>query len=122
MQHEKASLAKVSRITRENTMRLINSRVYNVIAKLIFGLQSMDINGTPKIIRSKYVKHEEFISTNIAFDLELLLKIKKKNVSWIEIPVFSQKRKTGFSTTNLKSVWEMFSYMLKFKLSKDRII
>lgn len=111
------AMVKISRVNRENIMRLLNSRIYNIFAAVIFTLNSLDINGTPKIIVSRYIKSFSFQSENIAFDLELLLMLKEKNLSWFEIPIYSQKRITGSSTTNLKSIWEMLRYIYKFRFT-----
>lgn len=118
MKREKISVAKISRISRENILRYSNSKMYNIFATVLFSTKSMDINGTPKIIKSSLIRKRHFISKNISFDLELLIYLKSKNVSWVEIPVHSFKRKTGFSSTNIKSIWEMLTYMYQFRFKK----
>lgn len=109
------TLVKVSRITRENRQRLINSRLYNLLAKLLFGFATFDINATPKIVAADRIRTYHFISHNIAFDLELLMKMKRDRVRVLDIPVRSLKRTTGTSTTNWKSVMEMVRYMIRFR-------
>ena len=108
-----ADMVKVTRVTRENTSRLVNSRAYNYLGKLMFCFNTIDINGTPKIIRSDVLKKIPLYSHNITLDIELLYKMKQKNLSWKEVPVRSKRRRYGVSTTNIKSIWEMFSYMLR---------
>jgi len=109
---ENVDMIKVSRTTRENTARLINSRLYNFLARRMFGFESIDINGTPKIGKVHVFKNFSFHSHNITFDLELLLKMKRYGYRWIEIPIKSKKRLLGVSTTNVKSAYEMLSYMV----------
>lgn len=111
------TLVKVTRITRENRQRLINSRTYNIFAKLLFGFSTIDINATPKVFDRKLISGYTFISPNIAFDLELLKKITHDGVNVIDIPVKSLRRDAGTSTTNWKSVLEMVRYMLRFRIS-----
>jgi len=115
-------MVKIKRVVRENVLRLIVSRIYNMVANILFGLHSLDINGTPKIIQSSFIKNVEFSSKNICFDLELLLMLKNKNLSWIEIPAFSKKRMGGVSTTNIPSVWEMIKYILRIKFKNWKSI
>ncbi len=110
-------MVKVSRMTRENKTRLVNSRLYNLLAIILFGTKTFDINATPKIIKAKIIKNKQFISENIAFDLELLLFLKKNKYKWKDFSVPSSKRKTGVSTTNIKSIIEMLRYMMIFRFS-----
>jgi glycosyltransferase involved in cell wall biosynthesis len=110
------ALYKIWRTNRENATRLVNSRSYNFISRLLFGLESWDINATPKLMETKLLKSLTLTSENIAIDLELMLKLKKLGLTWREIPVPSKKRDAGKSTTNLNAVWEMLSYMVKFRL------
>ena len=115
----KLSLVKIRRVTRENMTRLINSRIYNFLTRLLFNLDTIDINGTPKLIETRLIREVNLKSENIAIDLELLLKLKSRNLKWMEFPVKLIKRESGISTTNLKAVWEMISYMRKFYFNKQ---
>lgn len=112
------AMVKIRRVSRENFSRFLNSLLFNLVAQIFFDLKSLDINGTPKILKSSLLKSLHLQSTNIALDLELLVKLKKMNLSWLEIPVKSNKRKAGASTTNLNSVFEMLYYMVKFLKSQ----
>src|SRR5439155_20887171 len=47
----RADLVKGRRMTRENTMRAVISRVYNLLANVLFGVGSWDVNGPPKEFR-----------------------------------------------------------------------
>jgi len=105
-------LIKVWRTTRENRLRLVNSRSYNSIAQMLLGIKSWDINATPKIMETKLLKSIPFTATNIGWDAELLWHLKKRELKWIEIPVQSVLRETGSSTTKLSSIWEMLRCVL----------
>ena len=115
---EKYDLVKVTRVKRENTVRFINSKIYNFIAKLILGLSSDDINGTPKILKTSLVEKLRLQSENIALDIELLYKLKKRGALIKEFPAKSKKRGGGASTTNIKSVIEMFLNIIKLRLHR----
>jgi dolichol-phosphate mannosyltransferase len=111
------SLFKIWRTKRENQTRLINSRSFNLISHLVFGIDSRDINATPKLLDTKLLKSVPLTANNIAIDLELLLKLKKRGLTWQEIPAPSLKRDLGESTTKLKTVWEMIAWIIKFKFT-----
>lgn len=111
-------MIKLYRGNRENVMRLLISKVYNFLARVLFKINSRDINATPKIILAKYIKNMNFSSNNIGFDLELLIHLNKEKISWVEVPGYSERRKFGRSTTSIRSVWEMLLYMLRFYLKK----
>jgi glycosyltransferase involved in cell wall biosynthesis len=113
-------MAKISRINRENIKRLLNSRAYNLLARIVFGLSTRDVNGTPKILLSSVAKALKLESHNIAIDLELLIKLKVNGLRWLEVPVESYARETGSSSTNIKSVLEMLRYMKYFYFQKHR--
>lgn len=110
------AMAKVTRIKRENLGRLLNSRIYNFLSIFLFGLNSLDINGTPKIIKSDILKKIPLKSENIGLDLELMLHLKRRRLIWKEIPIESEKRIWGKSSTNFKSAIEMLSHMIMFRL------
>lgn len=117
--HSNFAMVKVHRTTRENRTRKVNSRLYNTLASLLFGIGSYDINATPKIMKRSQIRKFPFESHNISIDLELMLYLQARKLSWIEIPVLAGARKTGKSTTNWKSVCEMLQYMMYFWLSKS---
>lgn len=110
-------MVKIRRVSRENLIRLLNSRIYNLICNVFLGIGN-DINGTPKILKTSLIKDLHLRSENVAIDLELMLKLKKRNLKWIDIPVNSKKRNWGKSTTNIKTVIEMLKYIIKFRLGK----
>lgn len=109
------TLVKVSRVKRENFSRFLNSKIYNCLARILFGISSPDINGTPKIIKTEMMKKLDLQSENIAFDLELLYKLKQRRYVLKDIPVISGKRDTGISKTTLFSIMEMLIQMFKLR-------
>lgn len=115
LKENKVDLVKVRRKNRENFTRFINSRIYNFLSSVLFGF-SGDINATPKVLKTEDIRKLHLESDNIAIDLELLLKLKRRHGKWKNIPIISKRRSSGSSTTNLKSVIEMFTNMLKLLL------
>lgn len=118
IQEEKWTMVKIKRIKRENAARLLLSRILSLSAKSLLGINSADINGTPKLIKTELIKKLNLRSVNIALDMELLLKLKKHNFTWIELPVISKKRGYGQSTTNISAILETTLSILKFRFAK----
>lgn len=114
---ENYTLVKVSRVKRENFSRFLNSKLYNYLARILFGISNPDINGTPKVIKTSLIKKLNLQSENIAFDLELLYKLNKRKYVLKDIPVISGKRDTGISKTTLFSVLEMLIQMFKLRFN-----
>ena len=51
IQTGKYDLVKIKRSNRENLIRLIRSKVFNILARLIFPITVSDINGSPRIFK-----------------------------------------------------------------------
>lgn len=108
-------LVKVVRVARENYIRKINSSVFNFLAYLLFGIDCHDINATPKLFKRDAISSLAFISSNVSFDLELLLTLVKRNFTIVEVPIKTNKRKSGVSSTTIMTAFEMVKYMVYFR-------
>lgn len=115
--HSATALFKIVRINRENRTRLVNSRIYNIIARMMFGIESRDINATPKMIDTKLVQSLPLTAQNIGIDLEILLHLRKRGYLWYEFSVPSKKREQGSSTTKISAIFEMLREIVRFKAS-----
>jgi hypothetical protein len=87
-----------------------------MLAAAWFGLPSRDINATPKILRTELIRQLKLREKNIGLDLEILIQLKQRAMSWLEIPAPSHKRTFGTSTTKVKTVWEMIAAMSRLAL------
>lgn len=112
---ESTDIVKIKRVTRENFKRLANSKVYNLIAKLLFGIRLADINGCPKIYKKSHIGELSLISKDSFFDLEMIIKAKILKYKIKEIATDGLNRIGGRSNTNLKTVAEFIRNMLRFK-------
>lgn len=110
-------LVKIWRTSRENANRLVISRSYNFIARLLFGFASRDINATPKILSTERMRSLRLRSPNIALDVELLSKLAVSGGKWTEIPVPAGKREGGASTTNFASALEMMIALVRLRFA-----
>lgn len=110
-------LFKIWRTSRENSVRLINSRLFAVFSVVLFGFFVRDVNATPKLLPRIILQKIPLTATNIAVDLELLLGVRALGLRFVEIPVPGKPREAGRSTTKWKTVWEMIRWMVKKRFS-----
>lgn len=102
--------------------RKIGSRVWNLSAKLLGGVNFMDTQAGLKFFRRDVVEailKEDFMCLGFDFDVELLHKIKNRGfrINEIYVPI----RDGGKSTFNMKNSPKMFLNLLKFRLSKENV-
>ena len=112
-------LAKVRRRFRmDGPVRWVISVVYNLFVWTLWPkLGSLDINGTPRILRRDLLLRAEIESRNWLFDPELLIKAHYMGVRILEVNVFSRMRGGGSSHVRAGTLWEFFSHLLMFRLS-----
>ncbi len=111
----KLAMIKGFRSNRESLLRQSISSLYNGLAYPLFGLQTRDINGTPKIFQGDIARSLVITAPNIALDLELLLQIHRQKLPWVEVPVEGRKRVWGKSSTSIKTAYELICALLYFR-------
>ncbi|MBS3158448.1 glycosyltransferase, partial [Candidatus Woesearchaeota archaeon] len=99
--NNRKTIVKVYRYFRDEPIRKIFSRGYNLLINILFGRISWDINAAPKILYS-----EDYFSLNPVvkdsfFDAELLIKAKRNGFKIIEYNTKSIKREYGKSSVKL---------------------
>jgi hypothetical protein len=80
-------------------------------------LESIDINGSPKILPAKLLKLMELESTNWLLDMELMIKAHYLNVHILELNVFARMRGNGLSHVRANTCIEFFKHILIFRFS-----
>jgi glycosyltransferase involved in cell wall biosynthesis len=113
-------LAKVRRRFRmDGPVRWVISVVYNLFVWCLWPkLGSLDINGTPRILRRDLLLRAEIESKNWLFDPELLIKAHYMGARVLEVNVFSRMRGGGSSHVRAGTLWEFFSHLLLFRFSR----
>ena len=105
------------RIKRDVLPRKIGSFIYNTTCRLLTGVNSPDINGTPKIFSRKTLSKIKLTYVNSMIDLELLEQARKKNIPVIHVPIYKNIRHGGKSTSNFRTIFrligEVFIYWYK---------
>lgn len=120
LEEGKADFVKGRRTNRENFKRLVFSRCYNLIAFLLFGTNSSDINGHPKIFPREILPLLKLESKNESIDLEIFIKCKMLGFKIIELPVTEKIREKGDSTVGLKVILKFVKDMLSYKFGYKR--
>lgn len=95
-------------------MRLVNSKIWNIANRLLFGIKFRDINCAFKIFNSKSIKDIPLYSDGAMISAEILFKMQNKGCKIKEVGVNHFPRLSGKPTgakisVIIKSLKEMFS-------------
>jgi glycosyltransferase involved in cell wall biosynthesis len=102
-------LVKARREARQAPMRSIGSRLYNLEARVCFGLRCGDVNGTPKVFPRSLYEAAPLQEPGDLLDLELMVHAHRARVPVVEVPMRGFRRHGGRSSTNLKSAVGMYT-------------
>jgi glycosyltransferase involved in cell wall biosynthesis len=87
--------------------RLVQSYVYNIFIKIIFGLNFKCINSVPKIFKSKFIKNKKLYSKGWSVDAEILFYYKGKNIEHYCVKSEIYARKIGKSTIKISDIFKI---------------
>lgn len=115
-------IAKVRRIQRNAPLRTLGSMLYNAEGRILFGVRSSDVNGTPKIFSRHFYETSCLASVDDLLDLELLAKAKRFGVRVVEMDVAGFQRHGGKSSTGFASAWRMYAGAIRLcrRLYRER--
>jgi hypothetical protein len=103
------AVIKANRKIRAGARRRLGSLLYNIECRALYDLPYWDVNGTPKVFsRANAPRLLDLASNDDLIDLEFNAVCRRENYQVIEIPIFSNTRRSGRSTTNLKSAFHMY--------------
>lgn len=111
-------LAKGLRIERESTFRAVQSKIYNALANLMFGLSLKDANTCPKLFPRSYLNIFKLEHPQSFIDLEIMIKAKELGLKIFEVPIPYLARAGGKSLTNWGTAWQFISNMVSWRFSK----
>lgn len=112
-------LVKIKRITRENTIRYLRSKVFNLLTRLLFKITVEDINGSPRIFERKWLSVLDLQFKDSFIDAEMAIKAYYLKWKIKEIPAKTLPRLGGKSTVNFKTVIEFLSNLFNYKFGKN---
>ncbi len=119
MDSGKYDLAKINRVRRESAFRTYLSYLFNFLTRMLFGLSSKDINGSPKIFSAKWVPILNLKSTENLVDTEMMAKASRLKLKVYEIETQSHQRKAGKSHVNLRTIVQFFSELIQLRFSDE---
>ncbi len=113
---EKVSFYKAIRMHRMNDglRRVIISRVYNSLFKLLFRLHSTDLNATPKVFDRAYLEAAHLESKDWFIDAEMVIKAEFLGFKTGEMGIEYLPRLKGKSNVRMKHVFEFLGNMLSW--------
>jgi hypothetical protein len=103
------TVVKATRRVRDNWKRRLGSAVYNVECRLLFGINTRDVNATPKVFSRAHAPLLSLTSDDDLLDAEFMLTCRREGFPIVEIPIFSNRRQGGSSTTGYKSAVRMYA-------------
>jgi hypothetical protein len=111
-------VVKAQRTIRESRLRRIGSLLYNLECRLLFGLATWDINGTPKVFPRRHDALLRLRRDDDLIDAEFVMTCKRADYPIVEVPSTVTVRHSGRSTTGFGSAWRM--YRGAYRLSREQ--
>ena len=99
---------KANRKNRDSVFRRLGSLFYNLECRALFDFPFWDVNGTPKVFPRSFSKILDLSRNDDLIDLEFSIICRQYDYPMIEVPIFSQRRHGGKSTTNIGSAVRMY--------------
>jgi len=101
-------VVKANRKIRDNWRRRLGSLVYNLECRALFDLSYWDINGTPKAFPRSFDKLLSLTRQDDLIDAEFNALCRREGYPVLEVPIFSNLRHGGTSTTSYLSAIKMY--------------
>ena len=103
----------------DGRLRLLVSKVYQLVFRLLYGIYTHDINSGPKLFRADFLqKIKPFRSNDWFIDAELMIKSTRNSSSSqiVEFPIAFYPRKFGKSNVRLSTCFQFFWNLIKYKI------
>ena len=112
-------LAKVKRVSRrDGIIRRMLSVSYNLLFQFAFSVKTLDVNGSPKILKREYMDRISPVSKDWFIDAEIMIKAKYLNLTVAEVPVDFLCRERGRSHVDVTTIWEFTKNIFSYKLGR----
>ena len=114
-------LGKVRRRFRmDGLWRKMVSTAYNMFVRLLWPrLQTLDVNGSPKLLPRSVISSMDLKSKNWLLDPEIMIKVHYLGVPVLELNVFARMRGGGVSHVRAETCGQFLRYLLKFRFSQE---
>lgn len=114
-------VAKVRRRFRmDGMLRKLVSVSFNVFTRMLWPrLDTLDVNGNPKILSRELLQVMRLTSKEWFLDAEMLIKAHYLGARVLELNVFARMRGAGLSHVRAATCWQFFRNMLAYRFSRD---
>ncbi|MBF0494276.1 MAG: glycosyltransferase family 2 protein [Candidatus Omnitrophica bacterium] len=118
MIYENDVVTGYSKVKKGDTLlRKFISQSYNLMVRILYGLNVRDINSGYKIVRREIVKDLKFHSRSPFIDVEIFIHVKKKKGKVCQYPLIFESRKGGKSyIARIPVILATFRDMIKVRL------
>lgn len=97
--------------------RELQSKVYNTLVRILFGINIKDINCASKIYSKKVIDAIEIKSKGFFVDAEMVIKASRLGYSIAQYPITHLRRNSGVATGSRPSlIFQNIFEMLRFRL------
>lgn len=114
-------LTKTYRVRRDDGFhRRLISVVYNLLFKLLFGLQIRDVNSKPKVIRRSKYEQLHLESDDWFVDAEIMIRAQEAGLTIGEIPVHFLANDSRGSFVKPAAIFEFMSNLFKYRFGRHK--
>jgi glycosyltransferase involved in cell wall biosynthesis len=107
-------VVKATRVHRHSRMRRLGSSLYNALCGTMLQLSTRDVNGTPKAFPRSATVLRNLQRDDDLIDLEFMWRCARAPLHVSEIPVHSDIRYGGRSTTGYGTAWRLYTGAIRF--------
>jgi hypothetical protein len=107
-------VVKAVRLNRHARLRRIGSLVYNTLCRNLLSLSTRDVNGTPKAFPRSASALLHLQRDDDLIDLEFMWRCATADLKVVEIPIYSDERRGGRSTTGYGTAWRLCTGAIRF--------
>lgn len=119
LKKENLDFCKGKRIVRyDGCLRLLVSRIYNLLFKIMFGGDISDLGAKPKLFTRKLYEAIKPVSRDWFIDTEIMIKIIKRGERAGEVPIVFQQRQQGKSKVRIPTALEFVKNMFYWRFFK----
>jgi glycosyltransferase involved in cell wall biosynthesis len=106
------------RFRMDGLRRKMISIAYNLLVRLLWpSMQTLDVNGSPKIMRRELVEALHLRSKDWFLDPEIMIKANHLGFRVLELNVLARLRSAGISHVHTGTCWEFLTNLLRYRLS-----
>lgn len=108
------------RVSQDNWIRSLGSRIFNFECRLLFGSKTADINGTPKVFPRRFSRLLSLTRDDFTLDAQFNWFCAEENYPVVEIEVGPTPRHGGQSMTTTMRALELIAITFLMRLDGHR--